>query len=86
MTVEFVKYTGKYPNLCRGVLFLKIDGETLVLSRGCLTSTGSCDWRSDITIEGEWFVNVPEKYDEYSDEIHRVVNANVPHGCCGGCI
>lgn len=24
--VEFVSYTGKYPNLCRGVLTLKIDG------------------------------------------------------------
>lgn len=25
--VEFVSYTGEYPNLCRGVLTLKIDGE-----------------------------------------------------------
>ena len=25
--VEFVSYTGKYPNLCRGVLTLCIDGE-----------------------------------------------------------
>lgn len=27
MKIEFVKYTGDYPNLCRGVLVLKIDGE-----------------------------------------------------------
>jgi len=25
--VEFVSYTGKYPNLCRGVLTVKINGE-----------------------------------------------------------
>lgn len=25
--VEFVNYTGSFPNLCRGVLTLKIDGE-----------------------------------------------------------
>lgn len=25
--VEFVSYTGKYPNLCSGVLTLRIDGE-----------------------------------------------------------
>lgn len=25
--VEFISYTGKYPNLCRGVLTLKINGE-----------------------------------------------------------
>ena len=25
--VEFVSYTGEYPNLCRGVLTLCIDGE-----------------------------------------------------------
>ena len=25
MNIEFVSYTGRYPNLCRGVLTLKID-------------------------------------------------------------
>ena len=25
--VNFIEYTGKYPNLCRGVLTLEIDGE-----------------------------------------------------------
>lgn len=27
--VEFISYTGKYPNLCRGVLTLKIDNEVV---------------------------------------------------------
>lgn len=27
--VEFIKYTGAYPNLCSGILTLKIDGETV---------------------------------------------------------
>lgn len=28
--VEFVSYTGKYPNLCSGVLTLKINGKTYI--------------------------------------------------------
>lgn len=28
-SVEFISYTGKYPNLCRGVLTLRIDGKEI---------------------------------------------------------
>ena len=37
--------------------------------------------------EGDWIVeNLPEKFEPYRKEIEEVVNANVPKGCCGGCV
>lgn len=27
MDIKFISYTGKYPNLCDGILTLEIDGE-----------------------------------------------------------
>lgn len=32
--VKFVSYTGNYPNLCRGDLTLKIDGEIVTFGYG----------------------------------------------------
>lgn len=32
--VEFVSYTGKWPNLCRGILTLRIEGETYKFGHG----------------------------------------------------
>lgn len=87
-TIEFVSYTGKYPNLCCGVLTLKIDGETVTFGyhgkyQGFWIS-GGCD---DVT--APWIIdknNLPPKYQKYADEIATVFNANVKHGCCGGCL
>lgn len=33
--IEFVSYTGKYPNLCSGVLTLRICGEECVFGHNC---------------------------------------------------
>ena len=41
--VEFVSYTGEYPNLCRGVLTLKIDGEEVVFGHNYCFN----DWKND---------------------------------------
>lgn len=86
--VEFISYDGEFPNLCRGELVLKIDGEIVRLDR-CLCSGGSVwfdsDWMEHIET-GEWTVNVPEKYEYLENEITEVVNENVPYGCCGGCV
>lgn len=38
--------------------------------------------------EGEWEIDVnelPEKFRKYASEIDYTFNANVEHGCCGGC-
>jgi hypothetical protein len=41
--VEFVSYTGTYPNLCSGVLTVKIDGKEVVFGVDYLQ-----DWRKRI--------------------------------------
>ena len=95
--VEFVSYSGEYPNLCRGELVLRIDGDTVVFGLGenklkRFWSPGGEityeeDWTSHITT-GEWIIfkdNLPEKYQKYADEIDEVFNMNVPYGRCGGC-
>ena len=39
--VEFVSYNGKYPNLCGGLLIIKVNGKKHEL-RFCLSSGGNC--------------------------------------------
>lgn len=97
--VEFVSYNGEFPSLCAGILTLNIDGETVTF--GCHHNPakqmfdrfwfcgGYCNWVTNEVVEGEWCVCVdelPEQYRSYADEICELMNANIPHGCCGGCI
>lgn len=85
--VEFVEYNGCWPCLCHGVLTVKINGQLVEFDD--ITSGGNCgfdrDGCEDIE-EGPWFVDVPEEWEEYEDEINDCMNANVPWGCCGGCL
>lgn len=87
--VEFVSYDGDYPLLCSGDLVLSIDGITVEFPRYCMSSGGSVGFDDDrmyfITC-GKWSVKVPEQYAHLRKEIEDCVNANVPYGCCGGCI
>lgn len=41
--IEFVSYTGSYPNLCRGVLTLKIDGEEVKFGH----ESKDFDWKNN---------------------------------------
>lgn len=86
--IEFVSYDGRYPNLCRGTLVLRIDGELVCLNH-CLVSGGCVafndDW-DEIVEQGEWSVDVPEEYKKYEGEITTLVNENIEYGCCGGCV
>ena len=99
--VEFVSYTGKYPNLCSGVLTLNIDGITHTFGPQNKTpkpefesfwhSGGSCGFagKSPYTNHGEWKIDVediPEQFRDYAAEIDEVFNGNVEYGCCGGCL
>ena len=39
--------------------------------------------------KGEWEIDaydLPEQFRDLADEIDKVFNNNVRHGCCGGCI
>ena len=91
-TVEFVSYTGKYPNLCRGVLTLKINGKLYTFGCGqkydrFWESGGGLDKDYDPIIE-EWLIDcdyLPKELVKYADQIDRVINENIPFGCCGGC-
>ena len=112
--VKFISYTGKWPNLCSGVLTLEIDGKeykfghnysnyhfdasgngyfsdesennpnfnSFWVSGGHITSDYGIE-------EGEWEIDVdeiPPQFQDLAAEIDAVFNANVPYGCCGGCI
>ena len=98
--VKFVSYTGKYPNLCSGILTLEIDKKEVSfgyeypaqfrkLYPPFWSSGGSTNWRSGSVTTGEWEIDVdrlPDEYKKYADEIDYVFNKNVPYGCCGGCL
>lgn len=88
--IEFIKYTGDYPTLCMGDLFIKVNGKEYKIHGLC--SGGSVwfdeDW-TDHVEEGKWSLyehNVPKEIIKYIPEIEELVNANVPLGCCGGCV
>ena len=56
------------------------------------TSGGSVshddDWNWDVQTD-EWEIDVdalPEQFWDVADEIDQIINANIPYGCCGGCI
>ncbi len=94
--VEFVSYDGRFPNLCRGTLVLRIDGREVsfdYLSRNDFWESGGDvyfteDWE-DVVMQGEWELRlewVPDEYREYAQEMIDVFNANVEFGCCGGCV
>lgn len=87
--VEFVSYNGKFPNLCRGTLVIKVNGEEISLENYLIS--GSQCWfdkdRADHVESGDWRISkLPDDLEQCRDEILKVVNENVPYGCCGGCI
>ena len=97
--ITFVSYTGAWPSLCCGILTLVIDGETV--SFGPSTSVekpmygrfwrsgGYTNWATGEVVERGWCVcadELPDQYRAYADEIQDVMDANIPHGCCGGCL
>lgn len=87
--VEFVSYNGEWPSLCCGDLVIKVNGKEY--SEGLKLRSGGSIWidfdnGGDGTVTGPWTVSVPDELEPYIEEIEDVVNANVPWGCCGGCI
>lgn len=94
LSLKFISYSGDYPNLCRGVLTIcdTISGKTYSLSH-VLKTGGSCRYDPEThecwTEEGPWTIcknSLPSALQPYVDDITEIVNANIPHGCCGGCL
>ena len=91
--VEFISYTGQYPNLCNGTLTLKIDDDEVTfgdhgteMHPSFWASGGYCADKQSCSVE--WNIlydQIPEKYQKYAEEIDNVFNVNVEYGCCGGC-
>lgn len=97
--IRFVSYTGAWPSLCAGILTLIIDGETVTFGPSTSVekpmyarfwrSGGYTNWATGEVVERGWCVcadELPEQYRAYADEIQEVMDANIPHGCCGGCL
>jgi hypothetical protein len=98
--VKFISYSGKWPNLCSGVLVLEIKGKRYSFGYSAdypsfWVSGGCCgfskDYEESYVENGPWELDsFPDKYPEeitnLLPEIMQVFNANVPHGCCGGCL
>lgn len=89
--MKFISYDGGYPNLCRGVLVVEKDGKQYSIY-GALFSGGYCgfgpDWEEEVE-EGPWLIDSDKLPDELKGdvaELEELVNANVPFGCCGGCL
>ena len=92
--IEFVSYNGKKPSLCSGELTLRVNGEVRLMPERLLISGGKCvfkgkDFSESYVTEGSWDIiteKLPEDLKPYRKEIVRIINENVPHGCCGGCL
>ena len=88
--VKFISYDGKYPCLCMGTLCIEVNGKQYLFYHA-MHSGGYIGHDEDWNMwagQGEWEINLFEhpELEPYKEEITRVVNENVPQGCCGGCI
>ena len=92
MVKEFiVEYDGDYPNLCSGQLVVTIEGTVWDFGRHCLSTGGGVafdeDWNESVW-SGPWTIHhFPEGFPEdLKQETEYYVNAQIDHGCCGGCV
>lgn len=90
--IEFVKYTGKWPTLCSGELYFKVNDKEYkirgLVPGGEVGFKGGYGGESYIN-KGPWSLhdyNFPEELKPYKRLITKMVNENVEHGCCGGCL
>ena len=90
--VVFVSYDGKYPCLCSGTLVVRVGGTEYVFEQYTALRSGGGVWFDEEWSEhvdvGPWTVEQwPEEFPkELRAEALIVINDNVPHGCCGGCV
>ena len=90
--IEFVKYDGDYPNLCSGNLIITVNCLRYMIKKYSLISGGSV-WFDDNWSEhvehGLWTIRedaLPDELKIHKEKIEKVINENIPKGCCGGCV
>ena len=90
--IEFIKYTGKWPTLCSGELYFKVNGKEYKISGlvpgGEVGFKGGYGGESYIK-KGPWRLHnhdFPKELKPYKRLITKMVNENVEQGCCGGCL
>lgn len=86
-----IKYDGEYPNLCSGHLIVTIDGVEWDFGIYSLSSGGSVtfdDKGEENVTEGKWEVSEwPKGFpEEQKQVVLDAINAQIEHGCCGGCV
>jgi hypothetical protein len=71
-TLEFVEYTGRYPNLCSGRFFVKLNGELISFGDYCLGRKGKTDDTNVPVYRGFWVsggnVGFDDDWNEYVAE------------------
>ena len=87
-----IKYDGEYPCLCMGHLEVWVDDNYYDFGSCCLSSGGCCGFSEDYVDsyveEGDWTIDkFPKDFPmELEEELTEIVNNEIPHGCCGGCL
>lgn len=86
-----IEYDGEYPNLCSGTLIVTVEEKEYIFSDYCLSSGGSVSFDEEyceVITQGKWSIhNWPEDFpEELKSEVVELVNEQIPHGCCGGCV
>ena len=90
--LKFISYNGRAPNLCNGELLMELNEQIIRFPEHCLKSGGSCSYsyseNEKIITEGTWSITkFPYNFsNELKEEAIKLVNENIPWGCCGGCI
>lgn len=90
--IEFIKYTGKWPTLCSGELYFKVNGKEYkikgLVPGGEVGFKGGYGGESYIK-KGPWRLHnhdFPKELKPYKRLITNMVNENIKYGCCGGCL
>lgn len=72
--ISYIGYTGSYPALCCGVLWVKVDDNLIGLNN--MAHLGG-------SIIEE---NLPNTLKARAKEIQALANEHIPSQCCGGCL
>jgi len=88
--LEFISYDGKFPNLCRGKLLIRLHGQQWGLrlkSGGVARSYGD---NVEHIVQGPWQLEEDLLPDDFPRDlipaVLLLVEKRVPRGCCAGCL